>query len=324
MRWSIAIVACVACGGSSGSTGGSSLADYAADALAARCQVQVRCGLFADQASCTIHYRAPADPNLQAAVSAGKLAYDGVKAQQCFDAIAAVSCDATDMSERVEPAACKQIFTGKVQQGAACAFDDECASGVCLIPGCNNACCPGQCGPAEPPAQIGASCANVMCVDNAYCDLTQTCRALVAQGGACMDSSWCNFGLGCTGTTGGGMGTCNPLPATGAPCPDQQCASIGDVCNAQQMCAVDGLPGAPCIGSGECSPFYQCDATNHCAPYPTLGQACTTVCSDDSWCMNGTCTAPLANGMTCATQDQCASDFCDNTTGKCADLPMCI
>lgn len=324
MRWSIAIVACVACGGGGSGGGGISLADFAAQALAARCEAQVRCGLWADQASCVASGQAVEDPSLPAAVSAGKLAFDGVKAQQCFDAVAAVSCDQTDITERVEAAPCKQMFVGKVKQGAACEFDFECASGVCLIPGCNNACCPGQCGPPEQPAQVGASCANVACVDNAYCDQTLTCRALVAQGGACMDSTWCDFGLGCTGTSGGGMGTCNPLPATGAPCPDLQCASIGDICNAQKTCVAAGLPSAPCTGSGECSSNYQCDATNHCAPYPSVGQACSLACSGDAFCMTGTCAARLANGATCGGSNQCASAYCDQTSGQCADLPTCI
>lgn len=323
MRWSIAIVACVACGGGT-SGGGISLADFRKQQFAAYCEHYVTCGLFPDQGSCTSFLQLHADdPSQQAAINAGKLGYDGTKAQQCLDAIVAGPCDQTQMAARVSAPACNEIFIGKVKQGQACEFDEECASGSCLIPGCNNACCPGQCGPSVQPAQIGASCAAVACVDTAYCDQTLTCRALVTQGGTCVDSSWCDFGLGCTGVSTG-SGTCNPLPATGSPCPDQECASIGDVCNAQKICAAMGLPGAPCTGNGDCSYYYQCDTTMHCAAYPTVGQACTTLCSDGSWCMTSTCAAPQANGAACGTANQCASDYCDGMTSQCADLPACI
>lgn len=307
-----------------------SLADYPSANLAASCQYLVKCGLFTDEASCVAFTPLPADSNAADAVAANKMSYSGTSAKQCIDSIAAASCDSTQQSAREIPNACTHIFTGKLATGDTCAFDLECQSGACDIPSCGMACCTGTCAPAVAKAQVGASCATADCVEGAFCDATQTCRALLAQGSSCSDPSDCAYGLGCVGLSPGTAGTCGPMPAIGQPCPDGFCRDIGAVCNPSGTCVAAGLTGAPCTADFDCSSYYHCDTqTMMCAPYPTLGMPCTALCSDGTWCQiptgqsMGTCTAGKPNGQPCSAPTQCESRYCDPSTSQCSDVPTC-
>jgi hypothetical protein len=299
----------------------------------AACTYEVKCGLFPDVDTCVAYTMSLADPNPQAALAAKRLSYSGSNAKQCFDALAAASCDQTQKSARVQPTSCKNIFGGKQAEGQPCAFDDECQTHRCLLPNvCTMACCQATCGAAVAAAQIGQSCASVACVDDAFCDETSTCRALVGNGGACASPDECQYGLGCVGVSPATQGTCAVVPAVGQPCPDGICADIGAVCDPSGTCVALGLPGAPCTLDLDCAPAFHCDSTNYCNPYPTLGMTCTTSCAAGSWCdvpvgqTAGTCTAPLANGQPCQLGAQCASQFCDQGAAPpaCADVPVCI
>jgi hypothetical protein len=319
-----------ACGG--GGSGGIAIADYPQRSTEAECTFNVRCGLFPDEASCLAYLHATVDPSPAAAVAAGKLSYSGEHARACVDAVAAASCDLTDRTARVVPEACTQVFTGKLAEGATCGFSSECQSLDCMVPTCNSACCLGTCGPATPTANIGESCATSDCVDDAFCDATDTCRALLAAGSSCNDPSQCQYGLGCVGLTPGTPGSCGALPKIGEACPDQTCSEAGAVCNTAGTCVAVGLPGAPCTLDLDCSSYFHCDATQHCAPYPTTGMACNGQCSDNSWCnapagqTSGTCDPLLPDGQPCATGTECASFYCDASASPaaCAEIPVCI
>lgn len=320
-----------ACGGGAGPS--IALADYPQAEIDSYCTYNVRCGLYPDAATCAQYAVAPADPNPAAAVAANKMSYSGTNAKQCLDAIAAASCDQTQKSAREPASSCAKIFSGKAADNAACAFDDECQSRNCQLPQCTMACCTGTCGPTIANAQIGASCATADCVSGAFCDDTTTCRALLAQGASCASPDQCQYGLGCVGLTPGSPGMCGPLPQIGEACPDGNCADVGAVCNTSGMCAPVGLPGDACMVDFDCSSVFHCDTTmNKCAPYPTLNQPCTALCSGGAWCnipagqMTGTCAAAKANGQACSSSNECMSLYCDQsgTTPMCGDIPVCI
>jgi hypothetical protein len=329
MRYLALLLTVAACGDN---VGGVALGDYLERSAEAECTSDVRCGLFPDAPTCLAYVHVAVDPNPTAAVAAGKLTYSGANARACIDALAAASCDLTDRSERVEPPACMRVFTGRLPEGEACAFSSECVSLDCMVPTCSDACCPGTCGPSTPLAKIGESCTATGCVDDAFCDDTATCRALLAMGSTCNDQGQCQYGLGCVGLTPGVPGTCGPLPKIGESCPDHICSEVGAVCNATGTCVAMGLPGDACSVDLDCSFYFHCDATQHCAPYPTLGMTCIDRCSDASWCnvpagqTMGTCDPLLANGQACSRTTQCASYFCDTSASPavCTDIPVCI
>jgi hypothetical protein len=282
----------VACGGSI------DLADYPGSAVDARCQYLARCGLFPDVASCQAYYAHVVlqNPSVQAAVDGGKLGYDGEAAKDCLDALSSASCDRTfsNVSD-----ACDQIFTGKVPDSGACAFDTECVSGNFNVSDCTMACCPGTCVPARPIPGIGQAC-TFECVDGAYCAPDNTCHAVVPEGASCDNQLACDQGLYCAGVTSTTSGTCTKLPATGQPC-TERCANIGDRCAG--TCIPVGLPGDSCTTASDCSFYYICDATMHCADRPM--------------------DPAMPNGSMCTSSTQCTSHYCGND-GLCADVPLCI
>jgi len=338
MRSLVLLVCLAACG--EDSSGGpyvpvDMIATSYKDAL---CKHLVMCGSFADQPTClaaNVPSNFTVDPNEVAAVLAGKMYYDGGKAAACFAAIAAATCDRTDLDSRTTPKACTALFRGAEKAGGACAFDTECISNTCSRTCGELTCCQGTCVGDTPPqtladAQIGESCNfnGRVCVQGAYCDTTGTCAALKPANVACNSQSECDYGLYCTGSP---TQTCKTLPTTGQPCaPDYQCRNEGEYCSSTtQMCTKVGLPGATCNSSSECSSYDRCDFTAMtCTTYPSVGQSCSAVgrCNDaGTYCDSTTqiCTATKPAGDSCTTSTQCASAFCDTTFGLCAMPPTC-
>jgi hypothetical protein len=319
-----------ACGGDS-----IPLKDLQTKEIDARCAYLVKCGLFADNQTCETFFIVTADPSAQAAIDAKKLSYNGENAASCLDQIKSASCNSSDKTAREQPEPCKHIFNGLAKMGEACAFDTECQSANCVIPGGATGDCPqGMCGAEIPLAKAGESCTGVDCVEGNFCNGMNQCQPLVQMGGACDFSSDCDFGLGCIGAT---TMTCQPVPHIGSACPDGACEEIGANCNASKSCVKVGLPGDACTVDTDCTFFGVCDtASTKCANYPSRGQMCDAdhlvICSDDSWCnipmgqTTGTCDAPQANGATCTQGDQCSSHFCKDTgaAGMCADPDVCI
>jgi hypothetical protein len=324
-----------ACGGDS-----IALKDLQTEEINARCAYLVKCGLFADNQTCETFFIVTADPSAQAAIDGKKLSYNGENAASCLDQIKSASCDSSSKSAREQPEPCKHIFNGITKMGDACAFNTECQSQNCVIPGSATGACPqGTCGPQIPLAKVNESCTGVDCEEGLFCNSSSQCQALVAMGGACDFDSDCDFGLGCVGAT---TLSCQPLPHIGSPCAARpsaspECEEIGAICNAANSCVKAGLPGDQCASDFDCTLFGVCDMTSSkCANYPSRGQMCDdthlVICSDDSWCnipngqTMGTCDAPQANGAVCTQGDQCSSHFCQDNgaAGQCADVNVCI
>ena len=292
MRRSLLLVFVVACGGSV------DIEDYNNDLVDADCDYLVRCGLFSSTESCknTFGELLIDDPSVKAAVDAGKLKYDGDAAADCFDALGSASCN----RDSNNIAACDKIFAGKVADGGACAFDEECVSTNCNVPDCTMACCTGTCVAEDPLPGIGQPC-TFECVDGAYCGSDSTCQATLPKGAACDDAFACDDGLYCAGNAGTTAGTCTAYPKTGEAC-TTSCAAIGDRCNGG-ICKPVGLIGDACTSDTDCSFFYECDATMHCAEQPEDPR--------------------MPNGSMCSGSTDCQSRYCGNDN-LCADPPLCI
>lgn len=301
-----------ACGGAS-----LDVADLGTAELAARCSRFARCGLAVSQESCVAYFRIPPPDRLGAVRDAGRLDYDGGKAQACEDALGEISCDETARDVRVLPDACKQIFHGKVAEGAGCEFDEECQSAHCDLGVCpDGTCCEGTCEADHRDAKVGEACARTQdCVDG-YCDADRTCHALAAKAERCTADAQCGYGLACVAPSPSLPGECAALPRIGESCPYQRCADINAICDATFHCVALGLPGAACQGNGDCTSLAECDPTSHvCVEHPRLGMPCTTTCGGESWCKfddqgQGTCIAPLANGTPCEDSYNCQSQNC--------------
>lgn len=310
----------------------------------ASCTYLANCGYFPDVETCvsaaptsSVGGSTPIDPdpNVVAAIGAGRVYYNGSNVKECFDALAARSCDKTDQSARVTPAACRNIITGTQHSGDACTIDEECISQQCSGGSNGTSCIMGTCigdvAPTFELAQLDEQCSsNAQCVPGTYCDnLTQVCTLLKASGSSCQQDTECDYGLGCAGPVG--SRTCATLPTVGMTCSlsDNPCRDVGTQCvydslTAMYSCKQIGLEGASCAGT-PCSNWYPCDsATQLCAPGPSVGESCSfsAACfSADTYCDQSTqvCTALKSNGMTCNDDSECASAYCDVTQAS----PIC-
>jgi hypothetical protein len=313
---------------------GTPLAEFQAEADAARCSYFMRCGLFASADTCAAFFRDRPDVNVDAALAAGKVFYNGVAAEKCHAALAAQSCDLSSREGRVLPDACDHIFGGTLDEGETCAFDAECSSGRCDAGDCNPAlaCCSGTCLARRERADIGGACdTSADCVVDSFCTPEHACAALVAEAGECRADGECDYGLACIGASELQPGNCRAMPLLGESCPYLRCAEVEATCSAtSHTCVALGLPGATCASSADCSPFARCDmGTMTCADVPTLGMPCQGACAGEAFCdVSGsmTCAAPLPNTSPCSSDDQCASLFCAEgpVFDACADRQACF
>lgn len=294
---------------------------YSAAIRDANCDLRVRCGQFTDRDSCAAYFPAGDGANLAAEIKAGKTTFDANRAEECVNDLQNTPCDGTSVEARTPPAACDAAIAGTGMLGDMCFSNDECQSGGCALdPACTDMCCAGTCAATQAPADLGEPCATRQCKPNLTCSNAKMCVALYDDGMPCDDDTQCNYGLGCVGAPG----ICHALPKIGELCPDGECAEIGATCNSG-VCTKLGLTGASCVTLADCSLYYPCNSgTLQCQPWPTTGEPCTALCSDGSFCDSTTnlCTAPLGNGTTCKTDDQCQSTSC-NDAKVCADVEVC-
>jgi hypothetical protein len=327
MRRLVLAIAVVLAGCGDDGGGGDIPIDGLASAVVSKyCSIYVTCGLIDDNATCrAIFPDTDIDPDLIAAVKAGKIIYHSDKARECLNSIGG-TCDQNSFFDTGDREACDQTFEGTVHAGGQCALDEECVSQNCDVPSCPDACCQGMCvGDAAPVRpHVGEACGQVAqgsCVDSFCDDTTMLCTAYLATGQVCMYDDQC--------ATRNCNGTCMTLPGTGEACTGS-CRDIGDTCSATSMtCVAVGLTNDPCMSNDDCSPIYRCTSNMTCQLGPRLGEPCgtqTLSCIDRSYCEPTTmqCTAPKADGAACTGDSQCASRNCDATTNTCTTPPICI
>lgn len=213
--------------------------------------------------------------------------------------------------------------------GLPCASTMHCSEGLYCGPN-----------PAAPDANIclstiadGETCATHEHCASGFCfynGVSQSCRAKVADGSACVsrNSTECESGY-CEVRNVNEITNAYPYPNSsyGFCSGDEECpgASTCDLTRNRctELCRAQAADGVDCAMSSEC-------ISEFCAgvqAYSVLGQCQTLPLPDGASCSyNGDCqsdfcnqvseicqTLPLANGESCATDQYCASNVCSGT-----------
>lgn len=188
---------------------------------------------------------------------------DAIK--KCAKALEAASC----ADVRADAPADCALPPGKIATGKACAFDVECAAGLCARAAGT------KCGTCVDSAKEGADCTErcgggLVCVD-------KKCAKRAAAGGACTANAACAAGLTCI------KDKCTKALGEGAACdPDRRASRC------------DEVAGLYCAASSKtCKPLTLAKAGESCAEE---GRACR----GDATCEDGTCVKTLMPGAACA------------------------
>lgn len=355
--WLLGCVVVAGCGDDGGGGGSVTLDEYGAGTAAATCEIFEECygtdllETFAG-ADCVGRFSRIYDeavvPQLEAAIAAGTITYDGGRAAACLDALESAGCGIVD---RMPPPPCDEALVGTVAPGGACALNEECSGdSYCRI----EAACPGTC---QARVSSGAPCsaddacqAGLRCFDGA-------CQAAAGEGAACGGPSGieCAGGLVCIGAQDAGAGTpgrtgnCQPVTTV-------QIGAVGDLCDFQGgmlcqpglSCALTGVSGGTtpvfeCVAAassgGTCNlgfpdpcPFdHTCegvmpgmgDFEGTCTPLPGAGEPCRSGrCADGTRCASDdTCRTVQGLGGACTEDADCFSGYCD--AGACAEAVLC-
>jgi len=254
------------------------------------------------------------------------------------------------------------VFEGTVASEGVCFTASECelAGSECLLGACENAaCCPGTC---VAPAADNESCDGRPCGAGSYC-VAGLCRPGV-ESSPCSDTGDCDEGLWCDGEIcqpelesgascvvfescpgpevclvppGSKSGTCARIDQPDAPCNDQCMGLQCDQPNPSELgsCVPYITEEGEDCSVLSCGLSFECDrGADQCVPKGEVGAECLDSfddCVPGLFCDNeitgpgtGHCTARLAAGETCADDDHCHSDFCDDTGDPvCAPIPDC-
>ena len=209
----------------------------------------------------------------------------------------------------------------KMANGNACAFDDQCQSGICdaficvectAIPeeGCDFDAQYCEFGSCHDKKTNGNACAFDDQCQSGICDeVAFTCVECTAipQAGCDFGSQYCE------------LSTCYDKKQVMDPCTiemDDQCLS--DDCRGMGAAMLDYRCSDDCSSDADCN-GGTCDVTGRCntiecgAPAPGLS------CPSGEFCnaLAGTCDPKKANDQLCATNDECQSNVCDHTTWTC-------
>jgi hypothetical protein len=197
----------------------------------------------------------------------------------------------------------KNCFDDQQCAGTSCLIPDNAVCGTCVTPAVGSACntssdcgdsfdCSG--GKCQARAAIGEQCSGTSsCVKNAYCDSAGTCAAKLAAGGTCTSDTACQSSLVC-----GAGGACKK-PTLGA---------LGASCELSEARSCNVYAGLRCDVSSK---------TCVTETWPVVGEACGTFvvdggtsnipfCSGGARCVvdqstgQGTCMAPIADGLACS------------------------
>ncbi|MDF1564424.1 MAG: Dickkopf N-terminal cysteine-rich domain-containing protein [Deltaproteobacteria bacterium] len=286
------------------------------------------------------------EPQLQAAIDRGTLAYDGDKMRECIDAMSAAGCEAIGSDE--PPAACEQAMAGNVAPEGTCYIDEECAGDAFCS---QDMACPGMCEsylPAQADCTMGGRCTgSTTCVGG-------VCTPLAQAGQPCGGEAhpYCANGLDCEGESWPNPGTCVAQPTPTLAGADQACdPEARQLCQAGLSCSLIGLEGGE-IPIWECKPGVAsgatcnyglpdpCPSTEYCAgqidpsnltgtctALPGENAACADTfmgegCQPGLECVDGICFRSKRIGESCSGEWECVSGFCAETSMQCA-VPEC-
>jgi hypothetical protein len=305
--WWIGVAALVglgACGRVGGVDAGDAgvvpLSELPARSLDVSCQYAVRCGRYANRATCAA-VTSNDYGQLVASVKAGRAIYDGRAASDCFAFVTASDC--SNVNEN--PPSCRDALKGQLPEGGTCFSDLDCMSGVCPINACPFAgCCQGACTAPVQPIPLGEVCGpgGSECAEDGVCAVRQnlaTCAVRLIEGGACLSAGECAAGLICHRSAAEVVGFCAKPPGPGEPCDvvGFPCGSTTHFCDGSTgTCILRGTVGAACQSNEGCQDYARCDpSTMTCVARGAIGAACPTLAmpgasdgaSDDLTCLLG-------------------------------------
>ncbi|HWZ87485.1 MAG TPA: hypothetical protein VNW92_01510 [Polyangiaceae bacterium] len=286
------ILALSACGSSSDAPPS---ADSACTQIAAaRCARVAACNVngiqvrYGDMTTCEAAQKAVCLSSLSAASTGATPA----STSACASALPGVAC--ADYNDNLLPTAC-QPQVGKLNAGAACAFNAQCQSQFCGIG--KNA----SCGVCQTQPKVNDSCALLSsCGTGLACVNKGTvCANEGAKTGAmCNADTPCGDGFSCVGAKAATasaaaiLGTCQPaVEMAGAACDPKRKTGAG--CDPTQGLVCDPT-SMTCVAIVVANPGEACDGS-------------LTVCSSAATCQTaaganaGTCVAAAANGAPCDT-----------------------
>lgn len=217
----------------------------------------------------------------------------------CATALPTAKCDEFIMLGRV-PAACTPP-AGTLPMGQSCAYDAQCAGGVCTFGSF------GSCGSCSAKQQSGSTCFSAAeCADGSLClgngGSSGNCTKYSIEGGNCDMYTPCAPWLTCKG------GMCaKPQPVSSAcgqnPDSPDPCDRLnGIVCDPLNMecvqLTVDTTNQDCSARTANCAASYDCDVDGTCYPPIKEGDDCQVLsgpsCLPPSRCDNGTCALPKA------------------------------
>jgi hypothetical protein len=213
----------VACGSDGGGSGGVPLDNWASELGRATCAKYAECCTpeefmdktlgSDDEMQCVQLLSAFGSLLVKAykdSEAAGRLVYHGDHMQDCIDKLEALSCEQLARDEARDLAAldCENPFEGKVENGAACATDEDCVSEWCVDDSFDTMgnVIMGTCGPAP---RAGMPCEGFTCDEGFYC-VADVCQEKKADGMTCESETEC-LSSGCNGGTCGASMVCDGL-----------------------------------------------------------------------------------------------------------------
>jgi hypothetical protein len=221
---------------------------------------------------------------------------------------------------------------GTIPIGGPCNNDWQCASGVCWQATSPDTC--GMCAmvtTVDQPCQVDATL-GPLCPDNLICTETDptgahlACKPIVPIGSPCVQTEICPGNAYCDSTTS----LCKQLPAIGQPCdyPIWSCdpTQTGSACDGTTCKAVVAVAnGQPCGTvngndvrcNGSCGPIDDA-GTGICHAFLPRGAACGTddLCSFDTTCTGGVCSAAVCGGATSSGKDAAVAAFVKPASGS--------
>jgi len=278
-----------------------SFEEFLAGSRNALCAWHVRCGLLPDAESCVeVGLFEWGYGALAAAVPAGIVKYDPALGRECLEYLEAESCAYPDYDGR--EAACARALSGTLSVGQPCTYLGQCAGAAeCDISGCveDGQCCAGTC---AVPGGVGTACSSSHgCLEDYYCDDSDTCQSRAAMGDECDFETTCPRNAYCRSTDPTdefGAGVCAAFSGLGEPCEPAllDCADWDTWCNpGTHTCARLADVGEPCVGYDGCQHDSYCDG-NSCKPLGRVGEPCGEGCLMYLACSEGVCstTPPLS------------------------------
>lgn len=191
--------------------------------------------------------------------------------------------------------------------GAVCATRAQCGRGlVCVSGACAAPLTRATCSDTDASACGGLETCGAPRVDG-------RCRATVALGAVCEDSSACTLGRCDTGM-------CAPRSSAGTPCGDPRDCGAGLVCSFDGDCRPAGTSGAACVagfGTDGCAAGLAC-VSSTCRPLPASGRPC----SDTGECADGLVCRVEPAGVVCG-PPRAVGDACAGGNAECGPMGRC-